>query len=89
MATITINGNSLDPLAQKTEIMSLGLDSEDSSQSNYFLLQTKGPLNKEQKLQLTETNVHVLEYVPDDTYIAYYESVSFPLWLGRESIRNR
>lgn len=72
MSTITINGNSLDPVEQKTELMSLGLDSVDSSQSDYILLQTRSPLDKEQKKQLKDANVDILEYVPDDTYIAHY-----------------
>lgn len=72
MATITINGNSLDPLAQQPALEVLGLDSPDTSQSAYILLQTQGPLTKEQKAQLKGLGVNVLEYVPDDSYIAYY-----------------
>jgi subtilisin family serine protease len=72
MATITINGNSLDPLAQSNKLMELGLDSDDSSESNYILLQTNGPLTKQQKQQLKDLGVVIQEYVPDDSYIAYY-----------------
>jgi len=90
MATITINGNSLDPLAQKTALMDLGMDSVDSSQSDYILLQTKAPLTKEQKAKLKEAEVTVLEYVPDDSYIAYYppkdltrvRELPFVAWVG-------
>lgn len=72
MATITINGNSLDPLAQQPALEALGLDSADSSQSDYVLLQTRAPLTKEQKAELREIGITILEYVPDDSYIAYY-----------------
>jgi len=72
MATITINGNSLDPLVQQPALEALGLDSADSSRSNYILLQTEEPLTQGQKAQLKELGVKILEYVPDDTYIAYY-----------------
>ena len=72
MATITINGNSLDPLAQTAELHEFGLDAAEVPDSNYILLQAKGPLTKDQKQQLKELGVTILEYVPDDTYIAFY-----------------
>jgi serine protease AprX len=72
MATITINGNSLDPVAQKTELQTFGLDSVDTSASDYILLQAKAPLTKEQKAELASKGATILEYVPDDSYIAYY-----------------
>jgi subtilisin family serine protease len=40
MTTITINGNSLDPLSQTTELHELGLDSVDVSDSDYS---SRGP----------------------------------------------
>lgn len=72
MATITINGNSFDPQAQQTQLQDLGLNSADSSRSDYILLQTKGPLSKDQKQDLKDRSVTILEYVPDGSYIAYY-----------------
>jgi len=72
MATVTINGNSLDPLTQQPQLQALGFESADSSQSNYILVQAKEPLSKEQKQQLKDLGVTILEYVPDDTYIAYF-----------------
>ena len=90
MATITINGNSLDPLAQKAEFAALGLDTADSSQSDYILIQTKAPLTKDQRQQLKDAQATVLEYVPDDTYIAHYPPkdlgpvrvLTFVAWAG-------
>src|SRR6185369_927923 len=72
MATITINGNSLDPLSQTTELHEFGLDSADVPDSNYILVQVTAPLTKDQKQQLKDLDVKILEYVPDDTYIASY-----------------
>jgi serine protease AprX len=90
MATITINGNSLDPLAQTAELQELGFASADASASNYILLQAKGPLTKEQKAQLKATGATILEYVPDDSYIVYYppkdltpvRQLPFVAWAG-------
>lgn len=74
MATITINGNSLDPLEQTAALHAFGLDSADSSESDYILVQAKEPLAKDQKQQLKDLGVEILEYVPDDTYIAHYSA---------------
>src|SRR5258708_2651471 len=72
MATITINGNSMDPLAQAAALQDLGMDSLDTSQSDYILLQASEPLTKIQKQQLKDLDVTILEYVPDNSYVAYY-----------------
>ncbi len=72
MAIITINGNSLDPVSQKPEFQSLGLNSVDTTTSDYVLLQTEAPLSKEQKAELAGKGITILEYIPDDSYIAYY-----------------
>jgi subtilisin family serine protease len=74
MAIISINGNSFDPLAQQAELRAVGLDSADTSETNYILLQTEEPPTKTQKEQLRQSGVQILEYVPDDSYIAYYPS---------------
>jgi serine protease AprX len=72
MATITINGNSFDPLTQQTEMKDLGLDSADASESSYVLLQAREPLTRQQKEQLKGFGVEILEYVPEGSYIVYY-----------------
>jgi subtilisin family serine protease len=90
MSIITINGNSFDPLAQKAELKMFGLDSADTSESSYILLQTEGPPTKAQKEQLRQLGVRIIEYVPDDSYIAYYppsdlspvRSLPFIKWAG-------
>jgi hypothetical protein len=72
MAIITINGNSFDPLTQQAELKAFGLDRADTSETSYILLQTERPPTKAQKEQLKQAGVQIIEYVPDDTYIAYY-----------------
>jgi serine protease AprX len=68
MARITINGNSFDPATA----LRTALKPADASQSNYILIQTKAALTREQRDQLARSGARILEYVPNDTYIAYY-----------------
>jgi subtilisin family serine protease len=53
--------------------MALGMDSADASESSYALLQAREPLTRQQKEQLRGLGAEVLEYVPDDSYIVYYQ----------------
>lgn len=73
MAPITINGISLDPLAQRAALSAASLESRDASDSNYILIQTKGPLDEAQRARLDELGVVIHEYVPEDTYLAGYK----------------
>ena len=73
MARITINGVSLDPVAQSAGLRAASLESADASQSNYVLIQTQAPLSDDQKGQLTDLGVVIHEYVPDDTYLCGYQ----------------
>jgi serine protease AprX len=72
MATITINGVTLDPSAQQVALRSAKLLSADAHNSDYLLVQTKGPLTKEQRAALEKTGAKILEFVPEDTYVCYY-----------------
>ena len=72
MATITINGITLDPAAQAVALNSARLLSDDAHDSDYLLVQTKGALNKEQRAALEAAGAKILEYVPQDTYICHY-----------------
>jgi serine protease AprX len=72
MAKITINGISVDPTAQLNDLTSAKLLSDDSSQSNYLLIQTVGPLTKDQKEELAALGVTILEFVPERSYVCYY-----------------
>lgn len=90
MAQITINGVSIDPLAQSAAMADAGLESVDASHSNYLLVQTNGPLNADEKKQLTDLGVLIQEYVPENTYICGYgasdldaiRALPFVAWAG-------
>ena len=72
MATITINGVTLDPAAQRPALRAANLLSADAHDSDYLLVQTKGPLTKEQRAALEKTGAKILEFVPQDTYVCHY-----------------
>lgn len=68
MATITINGHSIDPIANSTPLPP-GYD----SQSNYILIQTNPSLTDERRVELAALGVTILEYVPRYSYLCRYE----------------
>src|SRR5437763_1486765 len=72
MARITINGITIDPQAQGPALAAADLVSPDSAQSNYIIVQTQGPLTKDQKAQLEGLGATILEYVPENAYICHY-----------------
>lgn len=72
MAIITINGVTLDPSAHKVALRSAKLLSADAHDSDYLLVQTKGPLSKEQRATLEKAGAKILEFVPQDTYVCHY-----------------
>ncbi|HEX8557527.1 MAG TPA: S8 family serine peptidase [Pyrinomonadaceae bacterium] len=74
MASITINGITLDPEGQGPELASADLISADSSESDYVLMQTARPLDRAQKAELAGLGAKILEYVPENTYLLYYPS---------------
>jgi serine protease AprX len=72
MAKITINNISLDPAQQRDDIQHFRLASPNAASSNYILIQTNQPLNRDQKSELARLEVEILEYVPEQTYICRY-----------------
>jgi serine protease AprX len=72
LASITINGITIDPTNQASALVAANLISVDASQSDYILVQAKGPLTKEQRAKLSELGAEILEYVPENTYICRY-----------------
>jgi serine protease AprX len=72
MAKITINGVTMDPLAQAPALAAANLHAADAAASNYILIQTKQPLDKAQKAELAGKGVAILDYVPDDTYLCHF-----------------
>ena len=73
MARITINGVSIDPLAQGRQLDAVGLPSPDAANSDHLLVQTSGPLSEAERAQLEATGAAIDEYVPDDTYLCTYK----------------
>jgi serine protease AprX len=72
VAKITINGITLDPIAQTHALTAANLIADTAKNSNYLLIQTKSPLDVDQKKGLADLGVKILEYVPESTYIANY-----------------
>jgi len=72
MASITINGITLNPVTQGPALAAARLHSADASGSNYLLVQTKSPLTTKQRQDLEKKGATILEYVPENTYICQY-----------------
>src|SRR4051812_37286043 len=72
MRTITINGISIDPAAPKTALASLSLNNATAKKSDYLVVQTKQPLNKEQRASLAKAGATIIEAVPGDAYVCYF-----------------
>ncbi len=72
MARITMNGVTIDPLAQRRSLAAANAAPADAADSNYILIQTNQPLSKDMKNQLRDMGVEILEYVPEDTYLCNY-----------------
>lgn len=65
MATITVNGNTIDP--ESPEFVS-----EDAKNSNFIYIQGDHDLTVDEKLQLKKLDVEVEEYVAEYTYLCRY-----------------
>lgn len=72
MSRITINGITLDPAAQAQTLSHAALISPDSSDSDYILVQVRGPLKADERKQLLAAGAELLEYVPENTYVCRY-----------------
>lgn len=75
MAQFTINGISLDPVAQATALAAANLVAADASRSNYILIQAEAPLTNDQKVQLNALKVIIHEYIADNTYLCGYHPI--------------
>lgn len=79
MAKVTINGISIDPQTDDAEIGLAGLDSPDSTHSDYILVQTDRPLDRQQRARLADAGAEVLSREqtdpPEDvaTYLCAYK----------------
>lgn len=61
---------------QRPALRAAKLLSADARDSDYLLVQTKGPLTKEQRAALEKTGAKLLESVPQDTYVCRYSGTS-------------
>jgi serine protease AprX len=72
MAKITINGITVDPSSQERALAAARVLAPDASDSNYILIQTQQPLDRDQRTELEDKGVTILEYVPESTYVCQY-----------------
>src|SRR5258707_2197232 len=88
MARITINGVSLDPVSPAPAVAALSR--EDSSTSNYVLVQSSAPLSEQQKTELNGLGIVIQEYVSENSYLCGYKptdlsavrALPFVAWAG-------
>jgi serine protease AprX len=73
MARITINGVSLDPIAQAQALALAGLEAADAAESDYILIQTTAPLSPAQTDELARLSIVIHEYVSPNTYLCGYK----------------
>lgn len=66
MATITINGNTLDPEAKANV-------SKDAKDFNFIYVQGHNDLQVEEKQKLAQLKVEIQEYVAEYTYLCRYK----------------
>src|SRR5438874_1855631 len=76
MTLITINGIAIDPAAPKHLLASFGLESADAKKSDYIVVQTKAPPNKEQRRALEKAGATILEAVPGNAYVCRFKKTS-------------
>src|SRR5262245_37619485 len=89
MATITINGVTVDPQAP-TLLGAAPFNPAAAPPTNYLLIQPKAPLTAQQRAQLANKGVTILEHVPDGTYLARdglgklaeVQALPFIAWVG-------
>lgn len=65
MATITVNGNTVDPQTDN-------VFTPDAKESNFILVQGHAPLTIDQKDVVKELGVQIQEYVAENTYLCRY-----------------
>src|SRR4051812_31864912 len=76
MTLITINGIAIDPDSPKPALAAFGLASADAKESDYLVIQTKGPLDKSERASLGKAGATILEAVPGDAYICKFPKTS-------------
>ncbi|KAG8525210.1 uncharacterized protein KY384_008854 [Bacidia gigantensis] len=72
LKTIEIQGNSLEPTEQGPDLPLTPRDAEDARGTKHILIQSRGLLNTDQKLELQSLGVHIQTYVAESTYLCEY-----------------
>jgi subtilisin family serine protease len=72
MTSITINGITIDPTAPKPLLAALALNNATAKASDYIIVQTKEPLSKTQRAELSKAGASIIESVPGDAYICHF-----------------
>jgi serine protease AprX len=72
MPRIMINGITADPDVDRSLLCKHEPDPPIGNPSRYLLIQVDHPLDRAAKSRLEEVNAHVLEYVPEQTYLCRY-----------------
>jgi serine protease AprX len=77
MSAITINGITIDPAAPRTAALAARPpDHATAKDSDYILVQTKGPLTKEQRAALAKAGAKILEAVPGCAFVCHFPATS-------------
>ncbi len=72
MAGITINGITLDPEEHGPALATMGFREAKVDDTNYVLIQLKGPATASERAELKAAGAQLLEYVPQNTYLARF-----------------
>lgn len=72
MATITLNGFTIDTAAPKPALASLALDNATADASDYVLVQTRHPLDRAEREALAQAGASILEAVPDSALVCHF-----------------
>lgn len=72
MPTIKINGHEFDPVEERPTLAGFALTTTDTSSTDYVLIQTKGPIGRDQRRELEDLSVELLQYEPQDAYVARF-----------------
>jgi len=76
MSRITINNIYFDPTTQSRAVRNAGLDSPDSSGSNYAIVQFTAPITPAQESELNSLGLEILEYHPENAYVCRFPPAS-------------
>lgn len=72
MASITINGITIDTAAAPAKLAAFSIGNETAEHSDYVLVQTRHPLNAQERSALQAAGAEILESVPESTLICHF-----------------